>query len=193
MASPSFKQAPAWALCPGSQALLSQACNAVTQRFGSEAECAKVPGCTLHAGACMPEFMVNISAAELEVWTAKLNEFDPSVVGSCAGTCYVRQATSCAAGPSGMDMGTHKGAEGWCKSKPHCRWLARSCEPNHFGTDAWGAAANKAADLCGTLSSSTHQCLNRQPFGSTVQPQRVAMWWNFPSARGDSAPVKCVV
>lgn len=164
--------APAAYLCPGSQAQQFLTCNAIGN---VAAQCTGTSGCVMSQGFCEASFLAKMTPAQNTAWQAKFQAFDPSVHGSCASSCYLKQLSQC----STLKNATACGANRYCQYDTEYNF----CSMNLYGSDAWGTATNKASAVC-TAYNSSNTCTG--PIGAIIDTNRINMYRNWTQA-GDAS------
>lgn len=183
-------EAPAWMLCPGSQAAVFRRCAAA-----APGACAAAGGCALSGGSCSAEFLLKMDEAQRGKWQDRFAALDPEIMGGCGWARYLEGVTACsgawkeppskrraacdAAGPGGggacyWEAGSGGGEEGG------------ACRPVLMGRDAWGKAAAVAASLCAGLSKDNSTCIGGSPRAGPVLEARIEAFLDFVQPAGST-------
>jgi hypothetical protein len=174
-------EAPAWMLCPGSQAAVAKKCAAA-----GAGGCAAAKECMLEDGYCCAKFLAAMGEAEKKSWYARLNAGDQGVVGSCGGACYLQGIASC-----DMWKLPTQNREAACQgSAGACQWDAAGggvCRPSLMGADAWGTAVVAAMQSCSKLSQDNATCLSASPHVGAVPAARWQRFVDFVQPVGTTA------
>lgn len=87
---PYLEMAPAYLLCPGSQAQRAKVCLDLS---GDRKACSAKPGCGWNKGEdiCQADFLLKFSPKQRDSWATKFAALDKAVHGACESVCYLRK------------------------------------------------------------------------------------------------------
>lgn len=138
----SVLQAPLAMHCPRSKAFNLVRCMGQT----SNAACSATPGCVVvprvgskgAADLCVSQYFNKLSKEQMNQFMVGLTLAEPTVVGSCDGACWMRQALLC----------NHTKGASDCDSLSFCRSMNDECVPKLYAQDNFGATVQEYLGDC---------------------------------------------